>query len=174
MQSEVFISNSINESIETYINFKDKDYSLEYNSFICSIFRMLVLIYGEEELVDSYDKKSSEDFDNILMKYGLDVSKLDEFKINFEKYYKMKEKYSTKSIKKKNKFFNLVQKNVIDMLIQKKNMESIDDNILNEFYDLLFTANSKSFYQKSVAVLEAYNPYEIDNYAKKIIFGVDE
>ena len=44
--------------------------------------------------------------------------------------------------------------------------EKVDKKVIREFYSLLFTANSKSFYQKSYAVMVAYNPYEIDEYAK--------
>ena len=37
---------------------------------------------------------------------------------------------------------------------------------------LLFTANSRSFYRKSNAVVMAYNPYEIDEYFKKQNWGL--
>lgn len=172
MQTEVFISHSINDSINNYINYKEKEYTKEFNSFECSIFRMLLIIYGEE-LLTAYNEKNPDKFDKIIMKYGLEVEKLDEFKINFEKYYKMKKQHEDKAIKKKNKFFNLVQKNIIDMMIEKNKKEQVNKDNLEDFYNLLFTANSNNFYKKSIAVLEAYNPYEIDNYAKKHLMGVE-
>ena len=59
-------------------------------------------------------------------------------------------------------------------MLGQKNKTKTDDGsgqinkcILNDFCDLLFTAKSKTFYQKSYAVLVAYNPYEIDEYVKK-------
>lgn len=173
MKNEVFISNSINKSIENYVNYKEQNYHKEYNSFVCSVFRMLVLIYDESELLSAYNSKNNEQFDNCLMKYGLEVEKLDEFKINFEKYYKLHLKQQDKAIKKKNKFFNLVQKNLIDMMLLRNEKEKVDKSIIDEFCTLLFTANSKDFYQKSIAVLEAYNPYEIYEYAKKVFKGVE-
>ena len=53
------------------------------------------------------------------------------------------------------------------MIVKRKNVELIDNDIIKEFYELLFTANSKDFYRKSTAVLLAYDPYEIDEYVKR-------
>lgn len=173
MKNEVFISNSINKSIENYIYYKDEKYSKEFNSFLCTVFRMLTLIYDAEELLKTYREKNNEQFDNCLMKYGLEIEKVDEFKINFEKYYKFDLKQQGKVIKKKNKYFNLVQKSLVDMMIKRKSTEQVSKEIIDEFYELLFTANSKDFYRRSIAVLEAYNPYEIEKYAKKYLLGVE-
>ncbi|MDE5889029.1 MAG: hypothetical protein K2H20_03320, partial [Bacilli bacterium] len=85
----------------------------------------------------------------------------------FEGYYKFDLRQKKKAIKKKNKYFNLVQKYLIDMMVKKNSQEKVSSLEMNEFYDLLFTVNSKEFYRKSTAVLLAYNPYEIDEYAKK-------
>ena len=70
-------------------------------------------------------------------------------------------------MEKKNKYFNLVQKSLIDMLILKNQKEPVNNEVKNSFYELLFTANTKDFYRKSIALVEAYNPYEIDDYFKK-------
>ena len=53
------------------------------------------------------------------------------------------------------------------MLVKKNEHEPMDKNLILQFYNLLFTANNSDFYRKSIAVLEAYNPYEIDEYFKK-------
>ena len=52
------------------------------------------------------------------------------------------------------------------MMVARIEKEKVSKKVIREFYNLLFTANSKSFYQKSYAVMVAYNPYEIDEYAK--------
>lgn len=166
MDNTLFINNSINEAFLLYNEVKDKKNSLNYNSFLCSIVRMLKLIYGDD-LLKYYDNKDVSGFDTLIMKYGFDSSDYNNFKISVEKYYNFDKKIADKTIKKKNKFFNLVQKYLIDMMVKRKNQDNVDEEIIKEFYELLFTANSKDFYRKSVAVLEAYNPYEIDEYAKK-------
>ena len=101
------------------------------------------------------------------MKYGFAKNDYDAFIITLDKYYNFDLRQQKKSIKKKNKYFDMVQKYLIDMIVQKRSIQAIDNNIIKEFYDLLFTANSRDFYRKSTAVLLAYDPYEIDEYAKK-------
>mgnify|MGYP003308139846 CR=1 FL=1 len=83
------------------------------------------------------------------------------------KFYKSEVKKEDKAIKKKNKYFNLVQKHLIDMMIQRNNLKLVDSVTMKEFYDLLFTAKSNNFYRMSYALLVAYNPYEIYEYAQK-------
>lgn len=162
----VFINNALEDGFKKYIANKDKKESLEYNSFLCSIIRMLFLIYGDE-LVLSYNNKDVAKFDSILESYGFSSVDVINFKTVCDKFYQFDVKQQKKAIKKKNKYFNLVQKYLIDMMLCKINKETVDGTLKKEFYDLLFTANSNDFYRKSTAVLLAYNPYEIDEYAKK-------
>ena len=53
------------------------------------------------------------------------------------------------------------------MLVKKNSQAPMDKNTILEFYNMLYTANNNDFYRKSIALLEAYNPYEIDEYFKK-------
>ncbi len=163
----LFICSALNDALKLYIDSKDKKGSLEYNNFMCSVIRMLVLIYGEEDIIDSYEKNDTELFDSLLTKYGYSIEEINNFKVIFEKFYRFDLRQQHKAIKKKNKYFNLVQKYLIDMMVKKSQTEKVDSIVMNDFYNLLFTANNKDFYRKSTAVFLAYNPYEIDDYAKK-------
>ena len=62
---------------------------------------------------------------------------------------------------------HVVQKHLIDMLVKRNEQEALDKLVIIDFYNMLFTANNPDFYRKSVALLEAYDPYEIDKYFKK-------
>lgn len=167
MQEEIIFGNSaLNDALKLYVDNKGNEDSLNYNKFICCVIRMLVLIYGED-VIKSYENNDMNSFDNVLTKYGFDINEVNNFKMVFDKYYQFDLRQQKKAIKKKNKFFNFVQKYLIDMMKQRTISEKVDMMVINEFYDLLFTANSKDFYRKSTAVLLAYNPYEIDDYAKK-------
>lgn len=167
MQDEIIFGNSaLDEAFKLYVSNKDNKNSLNYNKFMCVIVRALVLIYGED-IVNTYENKDIKAFDNILTKYGFDITEVSNFKTIVDKFYQFELRHQKKAIKKKNKFFNFVQKYLIDMMKQKSINEKVDMIEMNDFYDLLFTANSKDFYRKSTAVLLAYNPYEIDEYAKK-------
>lgn len=171
-ENNLFVNHSLTEAFKLYISNKDKKDSLDYNSFLCCVARMLIMIYGEE-IVDMSTKNDEESFDNVLTRYGFDQEEVDNFEVMCEKYYMFNERQSTKAIKKKNKYFNLVQKYLIDMMVKRNAILPVDSTTLNDFYNMLFTANSSDFYRKSTAVLLAYNPYEIDEYAKKqgIIVG---
>lgn len=167
MENNVFLNKAFNESFKLYIDNKDKVDSLEYNSFMCVVVRLLVMIYGEDDIINYYKAYDENSFNTLMLKYGCSVEDYSSLVNNYGKYYNFGLKQEKKAIKKKNKYFNLVQKSLIDLLVLKNKVEPIDQELIKEFYDLLFTANSKDFYRKSVAVLQAYNPYEIDDYFKR-------
>ena len=163
----IFINDTLTEAFNLYKESLDNKESLNYNSFLCTVVRMLVIIYGED-VYKSFVMKDELGFNTIMMKYGYDPNELNNFKIIVDKYNNFNKKIAKKAIKKKNKYFNLVQKSLIDMFVKKIAKEDVNNIVKSEFYELLFTVNSKDFYRKSTAVLLAYNPYEIDEYAKKV------
>ncbi len=165
-ESTVFINNAFNEMFMIYNRCNEQENSLEFNTFLCCIARMLILIYGEE-ILTCFEKNDLSSFDKLIMKYGYGEKECSEFKSVVEKFYKFDKKIEDKVIKKKNKFFNLVQKHLIDMMVTRNKKKLVDKVTMIKFVDLLFTVNSKDFYKKSYAVLVAYNPYEIDEYLKK-------
>jgi hypothetical protein len=161
-----FINEAISEMFSIYNRSKEQPLSIEYNSFLSSVVRMLVLIYGED-IVSCYENKDTNAFVNTILKYGYDSNLYEDFIVMCNKFYKAEVKKEDKAIKKKNKYFNLVQKHLIDMMIQRNNQKLVNSVTMKEFYDLLFTAKSNNFYRMSYALLVAYNPYEIYEYAKK-------
>lgn len=173
MSSEFFVNEAIDKAFSTYVNcrkeFKDpmeEKTSIEYNSFLCSIVRMLVLMYGEE-VVKNYEDKDAEAFNKTLMKFGMSEKDINDFEVFVQRYYTMDKKQVGKTFRKKNKFFNVIQKYLIDMLVKKKSVEEVTNVEIEGFYSLLFTSNSEDFYRASTALLEAFNPYQIDEYFKK-------
>ena len=166
MEDKVFINNAFEKAFNTYIDNVDKDNSLEFNSFIAVVIRLLILIYGED-VITYYKNKDENAFNVLMLKYGYSLEDYSKFVNNFNRCFNFSLKQKTKAIKKKNKYFNLVQKSLIDMLVMKNQKEPVDSDVKNKFYELLFTANTKDFYRKSIALVEAYNPYEIDDYFKK-------
>lgn len=161
-----FINDSLTSSFNSYLNSQDKKESLEYNNFFTCVIRILYIIYGDK-IIEVFKNNNIKEFEKVMMSYGLDIKQYKDFVINLEKCYRFNVKQEDKAIKKKNKYFNLVQKILIDMLVLKNNKESVSKEDKDKFYSLLFTANTKDFYKKSVALVSAYNPYEIDEYFKK-------
>lgn len=166
MTNDVFINEGITEMFRAYIRSKEQIQSIEYNSFNASVIRMLILIYGDD-VIKYYAADDVDSFDRLLLKFGYDPSQLEAFKITCNKFYKAEQKKEEKAIKKKNKFLNLIQKYVIDMMLARDVIKVVDRVTMKSFYDLLFTAKSKNFYRMSYALLVAYDPYEIYEYAEK-------
>ena len=161
----VFVNNAINDSIILYEQYKDEEESINKECFLACVMEMLSLIYDEETIMDAYYNKDEDSFKRLITEYGYD--KYDEFIDSLEKYYEMDYAQKDSQIKKKNKYFNIVQKELIDMVNLKNNEKPILIEDRKKIYNLLFTANSKSFIKKTYALLTAYNPYEIDEYFKK-------
>ena len=171
----IFINNAINDAIIMYYQAKEKPYSLEYNSFMVTIMRMIVLLYGELDITNCYHTKNEKGmggFDTNITKYGYPESKLDKFKEKFEKYYEFDMRQRKLHIKRKNPYFNSVQKSMIDMMFAKNKRNPLDANQAQEFYNMLFTANSIDFYRRTYALLTSTNPYEVDEYFRKNMFMI--
>lgn len=166
MNNQVFINKAFDEAFKSYLANKDLNETVEFNKFIVVVIRLLVLIYGEE-IITYYNNKDENSFNVLMLKYGYPLEEYSKFVNNFNKCHNFSLKQEAKAIRKKNKYFNLVQKSLIDMLILKNQKEPVNNEVKNSFYELLFTANTKDFYRKSIALVEAYNPYEIDDYFKK-------
>ena len=167
MDKYVFVNSAINDSVVLYLQSKDDDKSIEYNSFLACVVRMLILIYDEDSIVNAYYNKDIKGFDDILKRYGYPEEELKKFKDSFARFYAFENGQKDRVIKKKNRYFNFVQKALIDMLVYRNNVEIVDIQIKKELYSLLFTANTKDYYRKSFAIRVAINPYEIDEYFKK-------
>ena len=163
-----FINKSLDFSFKVYNDSKNRPDSLEYNGVYSSFIRMLILIYGEDINQAFLDNKP-EKFDEIITSKGLNADELNNFKIAFEKFFNLDVKQQKKPIRKKNKYFNLIQKFLIDMSV----MANLDEDKKKEFHELLFTIDSEDFYRKSVALVLAYDPYEIEKYYDKQV-GNDE
>ena len=169
----IFINNAINDSIILYYQGKEKPHSLEFNNFMVTVMRMIVLLYGELDITNCYHTKNEKGmggFDTNITKYGFPEKKLERFKKNFENYYEFEMKQRNLHIKRKNPYINLVQKNLVDMMFAKNKKAPLDAEQAQEFYNMLFTANSKDFYRRSFALLSSPNPYEVDEYFRKNMF----
>lgn len=163
----IFINNAINDAIVMYAKYKDKDTMVQSHSFMVEVIRMLGLIYNIEDIIEAYCDKDTSKFESLLMQYGYPEAELKSFEENFLLFYKFDFGQKDRAIRKKNRYFNLVQKSIIDMMIAKNNTSKIDLDSVDNLYKMLFTANSEDFYKKSYALSTAYNPYEIDDYFKK-------
>ena len=163
----IFINNAINDSIIMYCQYKDSDDMKNKEKFITCVAEMLCIIYGEENITNAYYNKDEDGFKNLIVESGVSEEYYNGFLNDFENYYEKEYVQRNSQLKRKNKFFNLVQKHIIDMATIKNNSWPIRIEDRKRLYSLLFTAKSDSFLKKTYALSTAYNPYEIDDYFKK-------
>jgi hypothetical protein len=164
----IFVNNAINDGIVLYLQAKDDpgEEKVKDNTFMVSVISMLILIYGEE-VTNTYYTRDNDVFKKLITKYGYSDENYQKFIDVFDRYYSFDLGERTKPIKKKNKFFNPVQKCLIDMLVAKNNKEAVKIETIIDFYESLFTIKNKNFFKKTYTLMTAYNPYEIDEYFKK-------
>ena len=172
-QKYIFVNNAINDSIVMYYQSKEKPLSLAYNTFLVTVMRMIILLYGELDITNCYHTKNEKGmggFDTNLCKYGYPEDQLEIFKDNVEKYYEFDLKQRKRHIKRKNPYINRVQKNLVDMMFAKNRVVPLDGKKAQEFYNMLFTGESKDFYRRTYALAYAKHPYEVAKYFRKQMY----
>ena len=172
-QKYIFVNNAINDSIVMYYQSKEKPLSLAYNTFLVTIMRMIILLYGELDITNCYHTKNEKGmggFDTNLTKYGYPEDQLENFKNNVEKFYEFDLKQRKRHIKRKNPYINRVQKNLVDMMFAKNRVVPLDGKKAKEFYNLLFTGESRDFYRRCYALAYEKHPYEVPKYFRKQMY----
>ena len=75
-----FINEAFETAINDYLKSKDKPESVLYNSFLVVVIRILINIYGELDIINPYQIKNENIFDNNLLKYGSKKEEIDNLK----------------------------------------------------------------------------------------------
>ena len=164
---EPFINDAMNKAIADYLSSKDNQQGTIYNSFLVVIIRILILIYGELDIINPYMSNDKDLFINNLIKYRYSKDNVDLFLDKINKYYQEEVYNNNRKIKNKNIYFVEIQKILIDMFICKKLYFNITEDETKDFYGLLYTENTKNPLRLSYNYLNATNINEIDIYFKK-------
>lgn len=164
---ETFINNSITKAITDYLDSRDNIQGITYNSFLVVVIRMLILIYGELDIVNPYLNNNKELFIENLIKYRYPKDSLNLFFNKMDAYLEEEKVNELKEVKNKNIFFVDIQKMLIDMFVCKKIYFNITEEETVSFYELLYTPNTKNPLQLSYNYLNATDIKEIDNYFKR-------
>lgn len=161
-----FINEAFEKAIVDYLNNKEQPEGVMYNSFLVVVIRLLINIYGELDIINPYQIKSEKTFDDNLMKYGLNIEELAEFKRLLDGFYRIEKKNISSIKREENIYFIETQKKIIDMFNLKKVNYGITDDERKEFFDLLYTPGTSNVLRLSYNFLNASNIYEIAEYFK--------
>ncbi|MBE6161725.1 MAG: hypothetical protein E7158_05870 [Firmicutes bacterium] len=116
----IFINEALTIGINNFLNNTNKD------DFITIIVSTLVNIYGQLDIINPYKTNSENSFDENITKFGFTKEKLSIFKQHVENFYLSKDD-------KPNKYFNEIEKELIDMYFYKFKSIKQDDTDLDSF-----------------------------------------
>lgn len=163
---KVFINNAFSKAVNNYTKSNDNVQGVMYNSFLVVVIRSLISIYSELDIINPMVIGDEELLKENLAKFGYDKTDIEVFLSNLQLFDDFEVINETNNVKKKNPYFLIIEKDLINMLIKKKLNFFITEHELKFFYDLLYTPNSTNPLRVSYNYLMSNNEWEIDNYFK--------
>lgn len=163
---KVFINNAFSKAVNNYTKSNDNVQGVMYNSFLVVVIRSLISIYSELDIINPMVIGDEELLKENLAKFGYDKTDIEVFLSNLQLFDDFEVLNENNNVKKKNPYFLIIEKDLINMLIKKKLNFFITEHELKVFYDLLYTPNSTNPLRVSYNYLMSNNEWEIDNYFK--------
>lgn len=167
--NQVFVNEAFSKAIDDYLKSADQPQGITYNSFLVVVVRMLICMYSELDIVNPMVVNDPDLLYKNLTKYGYTKEALEVFFSNLQMYYdieKENEKINA-DVKKKNPYFVVTQKDLIDMFIAKKMNYHLTEDEVKNFYGLLYTPFTENPLRVSYNFLTATDVSEVDNYFKQ-------
>lgn len=164
MKEEYFVNIAIQKAIKQYLaSINNKD-SINFNSFLVVIIRILVLIYGYADIINPFYLKSSVAFFNNLGKYNMSESNIALFMEEILNYYNFECSNNSGNTKVKNPYFRSSLKYLVDMFVLKKRNVSVSFEEEEEFLELIYTKHTKNSYRENYNNLINDDPLYIEKY----------
>lgn len=163
---KVFINNAFTKAVNDYTKSNDNVQGVMYNSFLVVVIRSLISIYSELDIINPMVIGDEDLLKENLAKFGYDKTDINVFLSNLQLFDDFERLNENNNVKKKNPYFLIIEKDLINMLIKKKLNFFITEHELKVFYDLLYTPNSTNPLRVSYNYLMSNNEWEIDNYFK--------
>ncbi len=168
MQENKFINEAFSIAIDKYLKNKDNPNNKEFDSFLVIVIRILILIYGELDIINPYRTNHETGlggFDTNLKKYGLSDEQFEDFKNQVLFYYQNE---NNDEIMKSS--FIKIQKLLIDMFILKKSHVLISDDEVQMFKSLLYFEADENLEKKNLYNRLTPNSNEILDYLNSKLF----
>lgn len=134
MSQNFFINEAFTVGIKQYLENK------ENNDFLTLVIKTLINIYGELDIINPYKTNTESGmggFDENIVKFGYTRENLSLFKQNFLNYFLTKEQIP-------NKYFNEIERDLIDMFFLKVKSVNHNENTFNTFKSYLRFNDEKS------------------------------
>ena len=161
---KVFINNAFTKACDCYLDSNDNVKGVMYNSFLVVVIRMLVSIYSELDIINPKVMGDEDLLKENLCKFGYSKMDVEVFLSNLELFYEFENVNNNDKFRKRNPYFIIIQKELIDMFIKKKLNFYITNDEVREFYDLLYTPYATNPLRVSFNYLHAKDILKIDRY----------
>lgn len=161
---KVFINNAFTKACDCYLDSNDNVKGVMYNSFLVVVIRMLVSIYSELDIINPKVMGDEDLLKENLCKFGYSKMDVEVFLSNLELFYEFENANNNDKFRKRNPYFIIIQKELIDMFIKKKLNFYITNDEVREFYDLLYTPYATNPLRVSFNYLHAKDILKIDRY----------
>ena len=157
MNQDIFVNEAINDGITNFMEGKNPE---EFTTIIIST---LVNIYGQLDITNPYKTKSEKSFDSNITKYGYGKDELSLFKQNVLNFYLSKDE-------KPNKYFDQIEKQLIDMFFVKLKKVKQNESDINVFKSYIQFEGNKlnDLYSRNKSEIRKYYNYK----AKLLSFDV--
>lgn len=163
---KVFINEAFTKAINDYQIGSENVHGVTYNSFLVVVLRSLICIYSELDIINPKLMDDAELLKNNLSKFGYPKTDVEVFFSNMQLFLDFEKENDKRSVKNKNPYFIIIQKELVDMLIKKKLEFFLTEAEVKEFYDLLYTPYSNNPLRVSYNFLQASDVLEVDKYFK--------
>lgn len=163
---KVFVNEAFTKAIDDYLESSQNIQGVTYNSFLVVVLRCLVSIYSELDIINPKVMGDEDLLKENLSKFGYSITEVEVFLSNIQLFSDFEHENEKRTIKNKNPYFIIIQKELVDMLIKKKLEFYLTEAEVIEFYDLLYTPYSKNPLRVSYNFLQASDILEVDRYFK--------
>ena len=172
MNSNVFINISLDAALKKYNLFKvKKDYSLA-GDFLVYTIGVLVIIYGEADIINPFNVSNSQVFERNILKYGLNKSLLNKFYSDLQSFYELDIQNKSLNYVNKNPYFMYVQEDLIEMFLKKFVSLKLNDVELDNFKNVLYSSKSNSEYRRNYNKIMTSEEDYVINYFNSRVYQI--
>ncbi len=163
----VFGNVALNYGFRVFLRSKEYKDGEDFNSFFCNVIRVLVLIYGETDIINAYKMDSFPTLIEIVTKYGFKESDFNDLLNNLQTFYDKGDNLVIAT-----PLFIDIQKRLIDMFALKRKQVKVTDDEILEFSKLLYLKEDITPIKKKLYDLYTPNNDCIRNYLDYQMYNV--